>query len=173
MEDIAHCIVCGRVLTAPESIARGMGPKCAGESSTGRKRKPRRRSTHMYAGQSTAPHSAALSLFAFIDDKWTCNCETNNVHPIAQTKCETCGVERVTVSIQELEDAIAPQEEYAVMGQSVVCAKDLPKLYGQPGQCVARKGDLLTVIDIDENGVMVESATASFYVVEDEITEVE
>jgi hypothetical protein len=60
-----------------------------------------------------------------------------------------------------------------VIGQSVVCTKDLPAFDGQPGQYIARQGDLLTVIDIDENGAMVESATASFYVVEDEITEVE
>ena len=60
-----------------------------------------------------------------------------------------------------------------VIGQSVVCVKDLPAFDGQPGQYIARKGDLLTVIEIDENGVMVESVTASFYVVEDEVTEVE
>jgi hypothetical protein len=111
MENIAHCIVCGRALTAAESIARGMGPKCAGESSSGRKRKPRRRSTHMHAVQSTLPHAAAMSLFAFLDETWTCNCETNHVHPITQAKCEVCGIERASVSIQELEDAIAPLEE--------------------------------------------------------------
>jgi hypothetical protein len=60
-----------------------------------------------------------------------------------------------------------------VIGQVVFCAKDLPAFDGQPGQYIARKGDQLTVIDIDENGAMVESATALFYVVEDEITEVE
>jgi hypothetical protein len=28
----ARCIKCGRPLRDPESIARGMGPECAGES---------------------------------------------------------------------------------------------------------------------------------------------
>ncbi len=31
-----RCVKCGRKLKAPESIARGMGPKCAGVSSKGR-----------------------------------------------------------------------------------------------------------------------------------------
>lgn len=60
-----------------------------------------------------------------------------------------------------------------VIGQTVVCTKDLPVFDGQPGELLAREGDELTVIEIDENGVMVRSATASFYVVEDEIKEVE
>jgi hypothetical protein len=32
-----RCKKCGRVLSDPESIARGMGPKCAGVSGSGRK----------------------------------------------------------------------------------------------------------------------------------------
>jgi hypothetical protein len=36
-----RCKKCGRVLSDPESIARGMGPKCAGISSGGRKVKAR------------------------------------------------------------------------------------------------------------------------------------
>lgn len=34
-----RCSKCGRVLTNPDSIARGMGPECAG--TTGRGRTPR------------------------------------------------------------------------------------------------------------------------------------
>ena len=36
-----RCKKCGRVLSDPESIARGMGPKCAGVSGGGRKVKTR------------------------------------------------------------------------------------------------------------------------------------
>jgi hypothetical protein len=38
-----RCKKCGRVLSDPESIARGMGPKCAGITGSGRKVKARLR----------------------------------------------------------------------------------------------------------------------------------
>ncbi len=37
------CRKCGRVLTSPESIARGMGPECAGDSGTRRRVRTRSR----------------------------------------------------------------------------------------------------------------------------------
>lgn len=46
------CSKCGRRLTNPESIARGMGPECAGVSGTGHRISVRLRSTrghgHVY-----------------------------------------------------------------------------------------------------------------------------
>ena len=39
----ARCKKCGRLLSSPESIARGMGPECAGISSSHKKSVPARR----------------------------------------------------------------------------------------------------------------------------------
>ena len=43
-----RCSKCGRLLTNPESIARGMGPECAGVSGNGRRKSVRVRSTRTY-----------------------------------------------------------------------------------------------------------------------------
>ncbi len=39
--ELPRCIKCGRILKSPESIARGIGPKCAGASSGSRSTKIR------------------------------------------------------------------------------------------------------------------------------------
>lgn len=51
------CSKCGRPLTNPESITRGMGPECAGVSGSGRRKSVPVRSTracgHAYAAPSS------------------------------------------------------------------------------------------------------------------------
>jgi hypothetical protein len=68
MEVVARCIKCGRPLRDPESIARGMGPKCAGD--IGRRRRKyrsgvRSRSSSSYTamdhGGASAPTLLSLA----------------------------------------------------------------------------------------------------------------
>ena len=49
------CAKCGRPLTNPESIARGMGPECAGVSGSGHRKSVPVRSTRSHGHAYTDP----------------------------------------------------------------------------------------------------------------------
>jgi hypothetical protein len=64
--ETTRCKKCGRMLRDPESIARGMGPECAG-STGGRKKYYFRRRVH--SGSAYSPGSegtASLTLFTLV-----------------------------------------------------------------------------------------------------------
>ena len=70
MEETARCIKCGRPLRDPESIARGMGPECAGITS-GHQRKYRSGvRSHGSSSYAAIRHSSAatLTLFSLVDE---------------------------------------------------------------------------------------------------------
>ena len=61
-----RCKKCGRTLRDPESIARGMGPECAG-STGGRKKYRSRRKVHRGSPYSLgAEGTASLTLFTLV-----------------------------------------------------------------------------------------------------------
>ena len=70
MEETARCIKCGRPLSDPESIARGMGPECAGI--TGGHRKRYRSGVHLHGDSSYAAigHGSAATptLFTLVEE---------------------------------------------------------------------------------------------------------
>jgi hypothetical protein len=64
-----HCKVCGRPLCDPVSVARGMGPKCAGVSHVG---KGFRSGSRAYIGTSFSPIeevNASTNLFSFMEEQ--------------------------------------------------------------------------------------------------------
>ncbi len=62
-----RCKVCGKPLSDPISIARGMGPKCAGiASGGGRFRLPRRAAHCGTAHPTVGPTDSTLNLFSFV-----------------------------------------------------------------------------------------------------------
>ena len=64
MEENPRCKKCGRVLKSPISIARGMGPKCAGVSSTpGKSVRARFKRSSGRAYQSVGPNLMQTTLF--------------------------------------------------------------------------------------------------------------
>jgi hypothetical protein len=64
--EVARCKKCGRTLRDPESIARGMGPECAG-STGGRKKYYSRRKVHRGSAYSFgAEGTASLTLFTLV-----------------------------------------------------------------------------------------------------------
>ena len=64
MEENPRCKKCGRILKSPESIARGMGPKCAGVSATsGRSIHVRVKRSSGTAYQSLGSNQAQAALF--------------------------------------------------------------------------------------------------------------
>jgi len=52
-----RCSKCGRPLTNPESIVRGMGPECAGVSGAGRRKSMRFQSPRGHGHAYSAPSS--------------------------------------------------------------------------------------------------------------------
>lgn len=64
MKSQPTCIKCGRKLKSPVSIARGMGPKCAGGSSkSGKKVRIRIRRSYGVESTSLTSHHAQVPLF--------------------------------------------------------------------------------------------------------------
>jgi hypothetical protein len=64
--EVARCKKCGRPLRDPESIARGMGPECAG-STGGRKKYYSRKRVHSVSAYSLgADGTTSLALFTLI-----------------------------------------------------------------------------------------------------------
>jgi hypothetical protein len=64
--EAARCKKCGRMLRDPESIARGMGPECAG-SHGGRKKYYSRRKVHRGSAYSLgADGTASFTLFTLV-----------------------------------------------------------------------------------------------------------
>lgn len=64
-----QCMICGRPLRAPVSIARGMGPKCAGDTNG---IKSFWSSPHVYSRtsySSIGENHATTNLFSFIDER--------------------------------------------------------------------------------------------------------
>lgn len=64
---IARCKVCGKPLRDPISIARGMGPKCAGTFSSGRSFPSSSRISTGSSYASIEPKPTATNLFSFVD----------------------------------------------------------------------------------------------------------
>ena len=69
MEEI-RCIKCGRPLRDPESIARGMGPECAGANGGHRKRYRSRVRSHSSSSYAAIGHSSAgtPTLFTLVEE---------------------------------------------------------------------------------------------------------
>ena len=70
MKETARCIKCGRPLRDPESIARGMGPECAGVNGGHRRRYRARVSSHgssYYAGIGHA-NTVIPTLFNLVEE---------------------------------------------------------------------------------------------------------
>ena len=66
-----RCKVCGKPLRDSMSIARGMGPKCAGVSSAGRSfRSPAKVSGETLYNSTGTPH-AVTSLFTYVEEQQT------------------------------------------------------------------------------------------------------
>jgi hypothetical protein len=64
--EITRCKKCGRMLRDPESIARGMGPECAGHTG-GRKKYSSRSKVHRGSAYSLgAEGTASLTLFTLV-----------------------------------------------------------------------------------------------------------
>jgi len=70
MEETARCIKCGRPLSDPESIARGMGPECAGISGGHRKRYRSGVRSHGDSSYAAIGHGSAATptLFTLVDE---------------------------------------------------------------------------------------------------------
>lgn len=92
---IVRCKVCGRRLTNPLSIARGMGPRCAGVSSSNSARLlPLKRSVaRSYSDVASRQFSLPLS-FATAEALWECDCKENNTHLASEPLCPLCGARR-------------------------------------------------------------------------------
>lgn len=64
--EVARCKKCGRPLRDPESVARGMGPECAG-STGGRKKYYSRRRAHRGSAYSLGSEgTVSLTLFTLV-----------------------------------------------------------------------------------------------------------
>ena len=70
MEETARCIKCGRPLSDPESIARGMGPECAGITGVPRKRYRSGVRSHGDSSYAAIGHGSAATptLFTLVDE---------------------------------------------------------------------------------------------------------
>jgi len=70
MEETARCIKCGRPLSDPESIARGMGPECAGITGGHRKRYRSRVRSHGDSSYAAIGHGSAATptLFTLVEE---------------------------------------------------------------------------------------------------------
>ena len=70
MEETARCIKCGRPLSDPESIARGMGPECAGITGVPRKRYRSWVRSHGDSSYAAIGHGSAATptLFTLVDE---------------------------------------------------------------------------------------------------------
>ena len=64
----AHCKKCGRPLHDPVSVARGMGPKCAGIASTGRGFRSRQRLLNGTVYPLGGKRHTTLNLFSLVED---------------------------------------------------------------------------------------------------------
>ena len=62
----ARCKKCGKPLYDPASIARGMGPTCAGVASSGARFHPHGRANSRVAYPSVGASHSALNLFSFV-----------------------------------------------------------------------------------------------------------
>jgi hypothetical protein len=69
MENI-RCIKCGRPLHDPDSIARGMGPECAGANGSNRRRYRAKVRSHGSSNYATLSHGSAVTptLFTLVED---------------------------------------------------------------------------------------------------------
>lgn len=65
---IARCKICGKPLHDPISIARGMGPKCAGTFNTGKSFHSTSRIPSGSAYSLVEGNQAATNLFSFVDE---------------------------------------------------------------------------------------------------------
>lgn len=77
----ARCKVCGKPLRDPMSIARGMGPKCAGISSTGKRF---RSTTSAPSGRlylSSGTNYPVANLFSYVEERQTRLPETLRRYP--------------------------------------------------------------------------------------------
>jgi len=64
-----RCKKCGRPLSSPESIARGMGPECAGiSSSRGKSRPARKRNGSGSTYEVPGKKQATIPMFSWMDD---------------------------------------------------------------------------------------------------------
>ena len=70
MEETARCIKCGRPLSDPESIARGMGPECAGITGGHRKRYRSGVRSHGDSSYAAIGHGSAATptLFTLVEE---------------------------------------------------------------------------------------------------------
>ncbi len=70
MEETARCIKCGRPLRDPESIARGMGPECAGITGGHQRKYGSGVRSHGSSSYAAIGHSsvATLTLFGLVDE---------------------------------------------------------------------------------------------------------
>ena len=70
MEETARCIKCGRPLSDPESIARGMGPECAGITGVPRKRYRSGVRSHGDSSYAAIGHGSAATptLFSLVEE---------------------------------------------------------------------------------------------------------
>ncbi|HLO27571.1 MAG TPA: DUF6011 domain-containing protein, partial [Anaerolineales bacterium] len=70
MEETARCIKCGRPLSDPESIARGMGPECAGVTGGHRIRYRSGIRSHGSSSYAAIGHrsEATPTLFTLVDE---------------------------------------------------------------------------------------------------------
>src|SRR5260221_6290297 len=65
----AHCKKCGRPLHDPVSVARGMGPKCAGIGSTGKGFRSGRRLSKGTLYPSAGKNHVTMNLFSMVEER--------------------------------------------------------------------------------------------------------
>ena len=65
----AHCKKCGRPLHDPVSVARGMGPKCAGIGSTGKGFRSGRRLSKGTLCPSAGKNHVTMNLFSMVEER--------------------------------------------------------------------------------------------------------